>query len=329
MLDSRRNTIMLTTVSATASSSGLQPAQRPPRQPHRRRPHADQRRDQQVAHGVADPPDRPERRVALGAAAGSRARRGRQPEGGADQRARRAPRPPTSSSTSRSRASRASKRTASSRLAPTTASSVFPTAMIAAPQSGMPVVEVDGERAGATAGQRCGPRRTSAASAIPVGGQTVVAMPRQGVEREPEARGGDVGDEDDGVIQAAPDCRRHPRTILRAADALRVLRAFGVLGVDDVVLAAPRAVAARSAGACGRRSAPPPAAPAALRYSASAILCDAFCSRSNAPSNSCRVLRRRGCSRASPWRPSAPPRARVRSPSAILSRFSSRCFCTW
>ena len=62
-------------------------------------------------------------------------------------------------------------------MAPTTASSVFPAAMIAAPQIGMPVVTLTTNAASETAGQSRVPRRTSAARAIPVGGHTVVAMP--------------------------------------------------------------------------------------------------------------------------------------------------------
>ena len=93
---------------------------------------------------------------------------------------------PTSSNTSRSRASRGSKEKRLSRLAPTSASSVFPAAMIAAPQIGMPVVRLTASAASATAGHSCGPRRISAASAIPVGGQTVVAMPASASNDSPK-----------------------------------------------------------------------------------------------------------------------------------------------
>ena len=57
------------------------------------------------------------------------------------------------------------------------ASSVLPTAMIAALQSGIPVVALTAKAATAIAGQRLRPRRQIAAIATPVGGQTVVATP--------------------------------------------------------------------------------------------------------------------------------------------------------
>ena len=49
--------------------------------------------------------------------------------------------------------------------------------MIAALQSGIPVVALTAKAAAAIAGQSPSPRELSATSAIPVGGQTVLAIP--------------------------------------------------------------------------------------------------------------------------------------------------------
>jgi hypothetical protein len=66
-----------------------------------------------------------------------------------------------------------------------TASRVFPSAMSPALQIGIPVVALTANAATKTAGQSRSPRRLSAASAMPVGGQTALAMPPSASKERP------------------------------------------------------------------------------------------------------------------------------------------------
>ena len=83
---------------------------------------------------------------------------------------------PTSASTSRTRSSESRKFAARSRWAPTTPSSVLPHVMPRTVTSGTPVHALASSAPRATPGQTEGPQMTSAARAIPVGGQTAVTL---------------------------------------------------------------------------------------------------------------------------------------------------------
>jgi hypothetical protein len=76
--------------------------------------------------------------------------------------------------TSRSRSSELRNPSCRSTQPPTSASSVFPAAIATAVPRGSCAVALASNAPSAMAGQTAGPRRTTAASAIPVGGQTVV-----------------------------------------------------------------------------------------------------------------------------------------------------------
>jgi hypothetical protein len=79
--------------------------------------------------------------------------------------------------TSRTRSSAGRRPARRSSVLPTTASSVFPTAITAATGTSAPLVALARKAAAATAGQRRSPPRKSAAIAIPVGAQTGVTTP--------------------------------------------------------------------------------------------------------------------------------------------------------
>ena len=111
-------------------------------------------RDEQRAQRIADPPDRQNR--AWPSLIGIFAEPPRREPKLALTGVCRAP-PPPSSSTSCSGLSRGRTRTAASSAAPTTASSVLPAAITAAPQTG-PVVALTTNAARETAGQSCGRR---------------------------------------------------------------------------------------------------------------------------------------------------------------------------
>ena len=82
-----------------------------------------------------------------------------------------------SASTSRRRSSAGRRPTRRSRAAPTTASSVLPTEIAAATGSEAPLVAFATSAPSATAGHSRGPKRTSAASEMPVGAHTGVMTP--------------------------------------------------------------------------------------------------------------------------------------------------------
>ena len=161
-----------------------------------------------VAHRVADPPHRPEDRIALGARQ-LRERSGRDAEGRADQRAaeRRPPdqqqnitqpshprieREPPQQGGAHDRLQRVSR--GDDRRAPDR-------------DAGRDVDDERRERR-PPATAAC-PRRTSAARRDPRRRPHRRRDAGQRIERQPEARRRHIRDEDDGVIQASPDSRRH------------------------------------------------------------------------------------------------------------------------
>src|SRR4029079_7484366 len=115
----------------------------------------------------------------------------------------------------------------------------------------------------------------------------------QRIEREPDPRRRHVGDEDDGVIQTSPSRRCHLTTMLRARSSDPKTRAYPVYvffgpSVYSASMTSSLPPPPEAGGASAPSGAAPsaPGVPPALLYSVSAILCDAFCSRSNAPSKS-------------------------------------------